>query len=141
MPVPESVVESVVGETSTKMGDPQFAQVAVGHFVQSQPELASYLSSRGPRIGGAQGVLEVAFHAELLSECLRQAHQREDLPRVPFRLLERASKGDALVELTAAEPALASYVASNVEHELVRVELCRIGLALVLALGSKPRPK
>ncbi len=137
MPVPESVVESVVSETSTKMSDPQFAQVAVGHFVQSQPDLASYLSSRGPRIGGAQGVLEVAFHAELLSECLRQAYARQDLPRVPFRLLERASKGDALASFTAAEPALASYVASNVDSEVVRTELCRIGLALLSSLGAR----
>jgi hypothetical protein len=135
MPVPESVVARVVGETSTNMGDPQFAQVAVGHFVQSQPDLASYLSSCGPRIGGAQGVLEVAFHAELLSECLRQAHGREDLPRVPFRLLERAAKGNALTDFTDAEPALASYVGSNVEREPVRIELCRIGLALTFALG------
>jgi hypothetical protein len=137
MAVDESVVASVVSETSSKMADPQFTQVAVGHFVQSQPDLASYLSSRGPRIGGAQGVLELAFHAELLSECLRQAHGRQDLPRVPFRMLERASKGDSLADFTAAEPALASYVASNVEREPIRIELCRIGLALVFALGPR----
>ncbi|HEX5658969.1 MAG TPA: hypothetical protein VFX59_17365 [Polyangiales bacterium] len=137
MPVAESVVANVVSETSTKMSDPQFAQVAVGHFVQSQPDLASYLSSRGPRIGGAQGVLEVAFHAELLSECLRQAHGRGDLPRVPFRLLERSSKGDAQADFSTAEPALASYVATNVEREPIRIELCRIGLALVAALGPR----
>src|SRR4051812_12923337 len=73
MPVLESLVASVVAETSERMRDAQFAQVAVGNFVQSQPELASYLSGRASRIGGAQGVLEVAFHAELLCECLRQA--------------------------------------------------------------------
>jgi hypothetical protein len=139
MPVDESVVASVVSETSSKMSDPQFTQVAVGHFVQSQPDLASYLSSRGPKIGGAQGVLEVAFHAELLSECLRQAYGRQDLPRVPFRLLERTSKGDPLAEFTAGEPALASYVASNVEREVIRLELCRIGLALVASLGASAR--
>jgi hypothetical protein len=137
MAVLESVVASVVSDTSQRMSDPQFAQVAVGNFVQTQPELASYLSSRSSRIGGAQGVLEVAFHAELLSECLRQAHRREALPRVPFRMLERAATGDAMVDFSAAEPALASYVASNVERELIRVELCRIGLALVFALGPK----
>jgi hypothetical protein len=129
MPVLESLVASVVQDTSQRMTDPQFAQVAVGHFVQSQPELASYLSGRAARIGGAQGVLEVAFHAELICECLRQQRGKE-LPRVPLRVLERAAKGDALAEFSAAQPALASYVASNVESEPVRLELCRIGLAL-----------
>jgi hypothetical protein len=133
MPVPETLVASVVADTSERMSDPQFAQVAVGHFVQSQPELASYLSARSSRIGGAQGVLEVVFHAELLCECLRQQHAKE-LPRVPLRVLERAAKGDAVAEFAAAEPALASYVASNVEGDAVRTELCRIGLALRLAL-------
>jgi hypothetical protein len=134
MPVPENVVASVVHDTSRRMIDPAFAQVAVGHFVQSQPALASYVSGRAARIGGAQGVLEVAFHAELLCECLRQLRGQE-LPAVPLRFLERAAKGDAISEISAAEPALASYVASNVEHEAVRLELCRIGLAIVLALG------
>jgi len=134
MPVLESVVASVVHDTSLRMSDPQFAQVAVGHFVQSQPALASYVSGRASRIGGAQGVLEVAFHAELLCECLRAVRGKE-LPAVPLRFLERAAKGDPVAELHAAEPALANYVASNVEHASVRLELCRVGLALVLALG------
>jgi hypothetical protein len=134
MAVQESVVASVVSDTSERMSDPQFAQVAVGHFVQSQPDLASYLSGRSSRIGGAQGVLEVAFHAELLCECLRQVRGKE-LPRVPLRVLERAAKGDAVATFTASEPALASYVASNVDNAAVRLELCRIGQALVLALG------
>jgi len=134
MPVLEDVVASVVHDTSLRMSDPAFAQVAVGHFVQSQPALASYVSGRASRIGGAQGVLEVAFHAELICECLRQLRGKE-LPGVPLRYLERAAKGDAVADFSAAEPALASYIASNVEHEPVRLELCRIGLALVLALG------
>lgn len=130
MPVPESLVASVVNDTSQRMTDPQFAQVAVGHFVQTQPDLASYLSARASRIGGAQGVLEVAFHAELICECLRQQRGKEELPRVPLRWLDRAAKGDAIAELSALEPALASYVASNVESAAVRLELARIGLAL-----------
>jgi hypothetical protein len=138
MPVPESLVASVVHDTSQRMSDPQFAQLAVGDFVQSQPELASYLSGRSSRIGGAQGVLEVAFHAQLLSECLRQQHGRA-LPRIPLRLLERASKGDVLDDLTEREPALASYVASNVDSEPVRLELSRIALALALGVvGPAP---
>lgn len=134
MPVLEDVVASVVNDTSARMSDPQFAQIAVGHFAQAQPHLASYVSGRASRIGGAQGVLEVAFHAELLCECLRKVRGKE-LPAVPLRFLERAAKGDPVAEFAATEPALSSYVASNVDNDVVRLELCRIGLALVLALN------
>ena len=134
MAVSESVVSSVVSETSERMRDPQFTQVAVGHFVETQPEIARFLSARSRSIGGAQGVLEAAFHAELMCECLRrQSHG--DVPAVDLRTLDRASQGDVVTVFSEREPALASYVASNVETQLLRRELCRIGLALVLASG------
>ncbi len=60
MPVLESVVAQVVQETSEQMKDAQFAQVAVGHFVQTQPDLASYLSGRATRLGGPTGVVDQA---------------------------------------------------------------------------------
>jgi len=133
MPVAESIVESVVAETSKRMQDPRYTELAVGSFVQTQVEIARFLSARSGRIGGAQGVLEVAFHAELLCECLRRSHGRT-LPEVDLRTLDRASKGDPVATFSLREPALASYVASNVETESLRGELCRIGLAVLLAL-------
>jgi hypothetical protein len=133
MPVPESVVASVVADTSTRMKDPQFTQIAVGHFVETQGEIARFLSARAARIGGAQGVLEAAFHAELLCECLRRHSGRTSLRAVDLRTLDHATKGDPVAAFSAREPALASYVASNVEAEVLRGELCRIGLALVLS--------
>ena len=134
MAVPESVVTSVVTETSERMRDPQFTQLTVGHFVEMQPELARFLSARSRSIGGAQGVLEAAFHAELMCECLRRS-RGADVPAVDLRTLDRASQGDPVAVFTVREPALASYVASNIEAQALRRELCRIGLALVLALG------
>ena len=50
MAIEEAVVAEVVRETSERMKDPLFSQLAVGHFVESQPELAGYLSARAPRI-------------------------------------------------------------------------------------------
>lgn len=140
MPVPESVVEAVVREFSDSMKDPQFTQVTVGHFVESQPELARFLSVKSARIGGAQGVLEAAFHAELLGECLRRSLKRT-LPAVSLRALDRASQGDPQATLSKREPALASYIASNIEHDALRLELCRLGLALSLVAGMGPAPK
>lgn len=129
----ESMVAEVVALTSERMREPSFSQLAVGNFVEEQPEIARFLSARAGRIGGAQGVLEVAFHAELLCECLRRSLGRE-LPQVNLRTLDRASRDDPAATFSAREPALASLVASNVESESVRAELCRIGLALLLAL-------
>ncbi|MET0343917.1 MAG: hypothetical protein ABW252_23080 [Polyangiales bacterium] len=134
MPVPESVVASVVQDTSERMRDPEFTQLTVGHFVESQPELARYLSARAGRIGGAQGVLEAAFHAERLSECLHR-HAGKPPRVVDLRTLDRASKGDPVAAFTEREPALASYVASNVDGEPLRREICRLALALALTLG------
>lgn len=133
MPVLESVVAGVVHDTSERMKDPRFTELTVGNFVETQSELARFLSAKSARLGGAQGVLEVAFHAELLSECLRRSAGRA-LPAVDLRTLDRAAKADAVAVFSAREPALASYVASNVEQESLRLELCRIGLALLLAL-------
>ena len=136
MAVLESLVASVVLEISERMKDPSFTQIAVGSFVEAQPQLAQYLSVKSGRIGGAQGVLELAFHAELLCECLRQSLGRE-LPMVDFKQLDLASQGDPVPRFSAREPALASYVASNVEQENLRIELCRMGVALLLAINPK----
>jgi len=133
MAIPESLVADVVRETSKRMKDPRFTQIAVGHFVESQPQLAHYLSIKSTRIGGAQGVMVLAFHAEFLCECLRTKLGR-DLPSVEFKLLDLASQGDPVARFTTREPALANYVASNLDDAIQRTELCRIGLAL--AMGS-----
>jgi len=136
MAVAESLVASVVADISARMKDPRFTQIAVGHFVESQPQLAQYMSVKAARIGGAQGVLELAFHAGFLCECLKK-HTGRDLPTVDFKLLDFASQGDPVARFTAREPALASYVGSNLDQENQRVELCRIGLALVMAADRK----
>jgi hypothetical protein len=134
MPVPESVVEEVVRDFSDQMKEPHFTQAAVGHFVESQPELARFLSIRASRIGGTQGVISAAFHGELMGECLRR-HEHRELPQVSFSDLDRASKGDPITTFAAREPALSSYVASNVDDDALRLELSRIGLALSLVLS------
>lgn len=131
MPIAEAVVEEIVSVVSERMKDPQYTQLAVGSFVEGQPELARYLSAKGARIGGAQAVVELAFHAELLCECLRRELGSE-LPVISLRKLDVASQGDASARLSELEPALASYVASNLEDDKLKLELCRIGLALVI---------
>ncbi len=134
MSIAESVVQDIVSEVSERMKDPQYTQLAVGSFVEGQPELARYLSAKGARIGGAQAVVELAFHGELLCECLRR-DLKSELPAISLRKLDVACQGDTSARLSELEPALASYIASNLDDEKLKLELCRIALALVI--GSR----
>jgi hypothetical protein len=132
MPISEQVVEAVVTRTSERMADPNYVQLCVGSFVQAQPDLSRFLSAKAGRVGGAEALVHLVFHAHVLLECFEAAGGPS--PRVvDFRLLDLASQGDFVSEFTAREPSLASYVASNVEQPELRRELCRIGLAVALS--------
>lgn len=129
MPIQEAQVEVVVSEVSRRMGEPDYVQNAVGAFVQAQPHISRYLSARGPKIGGGEAVVHIAFHSEVMAQCLRN-HRGRALSIVDFHDLDAAAEGDAPGRFEKQEPALANYVASNIDDEKVRLELCRIGLAL-----------
>ena len=130
MAVSEALVEQVVRETSQRMQDAQYAQLAIGHFAEQQPRVVQYLAAIAARLGGEEGVVQLAFHAELLCECLRRSSTRA-LPVVEWEALDVASREDPVAVFARREPALASYVASNLEAPAWRLELCRIGIALL----------
>ncbi len=132
MSVPESVVEQVVSDVSTQMQDPNFVQLSVGAFVEAQPHISRFLSAKAARLGGARSLVHLVFHAQVLLECLRR-HTGRELRQVSFAELDQASQAKDFKQAFAqSEPHLASYVASNVEDEALKNELCRIGLALGL---------
>ncbi len=134
MAISEAIVAKVVARVSESMKDASYAQLAIGGFVQAQPNISQYLSSKAPRLGGAQSIVHIVFHAEVLAECWRQAQGKPlDDVTVEYRQLDLASQGDVLVRFAQREPALSSYIASNVDDPLLRLELCRIGLALAIA--------
>lgn len=131
MSVPESVVQQVVTEISTQMQDPSFVQLSVGLFVESQPQISRFWSAKAARIGGASSLVHLVFHAQVMLECIRR-HRDVAPAEVSFAVLDQASQtGDFMQAFSEREPHLASYVASNIEEEALRRELCRIGLALV----------
>ncbi|MFT3924736.1 MAG: hypothetical protein QM778_19535 [Myxococcales bacterium] len=136
MPVSEGVVAEVVADISERMKDPNFAQLSVGSFVENQPHISRFLSAKANRLGGAQALMELVFHAEVLRECLARAAGGRDVPEVGFPVLDKASQGDFKAAFTQREPHLANYVASNIDQEGQRAELCRVGLALCMAMGS-----
>jgi hypothetical protein len=132
MPVAESVVAAVVADVSSKMASPRYAELAVGAFTSAHPDAARWIAAQSKALGGSEGVVHAVFHAEVLSECLRRARSRE-ARAIGFRELDRVSRGDAVGKLRTAEPALADYLASNVDAEAARSVLALVALALALA--------
>ncbi len=132
MAVPEALVARIVTEVSRRLADPQYTQLAVGRFVESQPHISQFLSARASKIGG-EAVIVAAFHAEVVSECLRRHAGRSELPPLGFADLDAAA-ADATERLAAEEPALANYLATNVDGDELRQVLVLVALALHEAL-------
>ena len=129
MPVPEAAVEKVVKSVSKKMRDPSYAQVAVGSFVEAQPDLTQFVTAQSDDLGGTDAVVMAIFHAEVLAECFR-AHTKRELRAVGFPDLDQVATKDPLAKLGEEEPALASYVASNIDGDKPRAILAHVALAL-----------
>jgi hypothetical protein len=110
------------------MGDPSYPQLAVGNFVQNHPDVSRFVTAQADNLGGGEAVIHVVFHAEVLAECFRR-HGKADLVAVDFAALDRASTEDPMSEFDRVQPALASYVASNVDSPALRGILAHIGLA------------
>ena len=125
----EKIVEEVVTEVSQKMGDPTYAQVAIGSFAQSHPDVGRFITAHLEELGGGEGVMNAVFHAEILNMCFRRHHGRSLSP-VGFEALDTASKGDPTANLDRRQPALASFIASNVEEPVMQRLLALIALAM-----------
>ncbi|MCB9594257.1 MAG: hypothetical protein H6719_16105 [Sandaracinaceae bacterium] len=126
--VPEEVVAAVVTEVSQRMSEPAYAQVAIGTFVQEHPDAGRFITAHLDALGGGEGVMHTVFHAQVIDECFRR--HRGGVGTVGFRELDLAAKGDAREILTRRQPALASYVASNVDDEAQRNLLALIAVAM-----------
>lgn len=130
MPISEEAVTKVVADVSERMKDPNYAQVAVGHFVQAHPAISQYLSAKMTSLGGGEAVIHAVFHAELLAEAFRRDLGRDILPSVEFPDLDATAGANALDRLAEAEPSLAGYLSANVDDEALREVVAHVGLAL-----------
>jgi hypothetical protein len=129
MPVPEELVAEVVAEVSEKMADPSYAQVAIGGFAQSHPDVGRYITAHLDELGGGEAVMHAVFHAEVINECYRR-HLGRHLSPVGFGELDEASQVDVVTTLKDRQPAIADYVASNVETRAMRELLALVALAM-----------
>ncbi len=130
--VPEAVVEKVVQSVSKRLSDPNYAQVAVGTFVQTFPDVSRFITAHADDLGGGEAVIHVVFHAQVLAEVF-ETHRKRAPNEIGFGELDQAARGDVEKSFAKAEPALSSYVASNVDDAAVRKLLAHIGLALAAA--------
>ena len=129
MGVSEELVGTVVGEISSQMADPMYGQLAVGGFLERHPDVGRYMSAKARTFPSEQDVIHAIFHAHVLEECFRRHRERESRP-VGFAELDAASVDEPLEALSASEPALASYIVSNVEHGELHETLALVALAL-----------
>ena len=133
MSIPESVVAQVVADVSSRMSDPGYAQLAIGGFVQSHPDVGRYLSAHLDELGGGEAVMHAVFHAEVMNDCYRR-HLGRELRPIRFRDLDAVanvtSSAGASSTLRKLEPARADYVASNVEEEAMRRVLSLVAVAM-----------
>jgi len=132
MGIPEKLVAAVVADVSERMADPNYAQVAIGTFVQAHPDVSRFVTAHTDELGGGEGVMHTVFHAELLAECFRR-HRDKDTQPVGFPELDAVAHDDPIAELTRVQPALASYLVSNVDSPQMRKIVAHIGLALSAA--------
>lgn len=119
----------MVGEVSSKMRDPSYAQIAIGSFAQAHPDVGRFITAHLDELGSGEAVMHCVFHAEVLNECFRR-HTGRSLTPVGFEALDQASRGQPPEKLAAAQPALAAYIASNVETEAMRRLLSLVALAM-----------
>lgn len=129
MPIPEKVVAEVVKEAGIKMSEPQYASVMVGTWVRTQPNATKYMSAHARELGGAEGVVNAAFHAALMASCFQRHHGRS-VRAMSFADLDAVASGDREAELKKKQPALCDYLSVNVEHAEMRKLLVLIALGM-----------
>jgi hypothetical protein len=127
--IPEKVVAEMVKEASVKMADPLYAQTMVGNWVQAQPVATKYMTAHVKELGGAEAVVNMVFHAQLLASCFLR-HIGRSVPKMTFAELDHVSGGDREVDLRKRQPALADYLDANVEGAEMRKILYLVALAM-----------
>ncbi|MCC6750210.1 MAG: hypothetical protein IT371_21260 [Deltaproteobacteria bacterium] len=138
MKVPESSLVEVVTEASSRMSDPSYANGQVERVMRAQPAIAQYVVAHQKELA-VDGVVTVLFHTCLILDSVVKATGRRPT-RVSYNDLDAAAQMVGNVEhLAKDEPALASYIASNVGTEegatgvVAQTLLAQVAKALLIA--------
>lgn len=137
MAVTEGVVLQQVQQAAKDLADPNFSQLAVGNFVQLQPDVSRYLSAK---VGNAGDLLvQLVFHLEFMRQCMEVSYGKAP-PVISFTALDAVHGKDSLTLFASKEPALGDYLISNVEDEASRTYVAQVALAFHLSLSSASVP-
>ena len=128
MKLTKEQVAAVVTEASQKMGDPNYASVMVGGFVQSQTPVAQFISAHERELGGAEAIVNVIFHCALVAQCFTKQGAR--LRELSYEDLDAAARGEPLERLEKAQLPLHEFIQANIEHEETKKLVAMIALAI-----------
>jgi hypothetical protein len=108
-------VERVVSDISSGAADPNHVATVVGGLMQRQGAIGHYVQGHARELS-LEGTVMLLLHAAVLIRCVETAMGR-DIPRLDFRALDRAARAENVEHIFVMQPALASYVDSNVVAE------------------------
>ena len=128
MKLTKDQVMTVVTEASQKMSDPNYSAVMVGGFVQSQTQVAQFISAHDRELGGAEAIVNVIFHCALVAQCYQRAGGR--LRALSYEDLDGAAQGDALARLEKAQLPLHEFIQANIENDEAKKLVAMIALAI-----------
>lgn len=128
MKLTKEQVMAVVTEASQRMGDPNYASVLVGGFVQTQTPVAQFISAHDTELGGAEAIVNVIFHCALVASCFQKAGAR--IREITYEDLDAAARGEPLVRLADVQLPLHEFIQANIDHEETKKLVAMIALAI-----------
>ena len=128
MKLTKEQVAAVVTEASQKMGDPNYASVLVGGFVQTQTQVAQFISAHERELGGADAIVSVIFHIALVAQCFQRNGGR--IRSLSYEDLDNAARGEPLPRLEKAQLPLHEFIKANIENEEAQKLVAMIALAI-----------
>ena len=128
-------------DISAGASDPNHVAAVVGDLMQRQPAVGHYVQGHGVELS-LEGTVMLLLHAAVLLRCIDVANARV-APRLDFRALDRAARAPSVEAIFDEQPALASYVDSNLDAKDpllggARRPLARRLIAVVLNAGLVP---
>ncbi|MEO6953365.1 MAG: hypothetical protein ABI321_16310 [Polyangia bacterium] len=112
MPISSKAVERVVEDISSGARDPNHVASLVGELMRAQPAVGHYVQGHARELT-VEGTVVVLLHAAVIVRCV-ESSRRQMLRKLDFRVLDLAASQPGALAL---EPALGSYVDSNVTDE------------------------
>ena len=109
MPISNALVERIVADVSSGAADPNHVAMVVGEMIRRQPAVGHYVQGHAKELT-LEGSVIVLLHAAVLQRCV-EADRGRALRALDFRALDAATRAPGALD---EEPALASYVDSNV---------------------------